>query len=258
MVDGVVEDEVVDGVVVDVVVVELGVAPVVAEVDGVVVVVDGAVVVDVVVVDGGVEPVVVAGADDDGPVIAVDVVDVLDGVVAVDGVVVVLDDVVVVDGVVVVAGVVDVVVVVVVDGLPAAAFLSASLILPQMSCAVSFGSVLLAVASAGLVVDVALLVGGVVAVVDGVAGVVVVAVDEVVGLAVVPVFASSSFSLACSSATSDCFKVSRRASLVLMSSSSLTRDFSSPTSCSRLASDSFVRARSPRAPLLPVPEAGPG
>ena|ERR1700733_15796712 len=44
-----------------------------------------------------------------------------------------------------------------------------------------------------------------------------------------------------------------------MSSSSLTRDFSSPTSCSRLASDSFVRARSPRAPLLlPVPDAGPG
>ena len=206
------------------------------------------------VVDGDVEPVVVAGV---GPVIAVDVVDVLIGAVVVDGVVVLDEVVVVVDGDVVVAGVVDVVVVVV-DGLPAAAFLSASLILPQMSCALTFGGVVLVVVSAGLVVEAALA-GGVVVAVAGVVGVVVVAVEVVVeGLAVVPALASSSFNRACSSATSDCFNVSRRESLVLMSSSSLTRDFSSPTSCSRLASDSLVRARSPRPTLLPVPEAGPG
>src|ERR1700749_2743572 len=44
-----------------------------------------------------------------------------------------------------------------------------------------------------------------------------------------------------------------------MSSSSFTRDFSSPTSCSRLASASFVRCWSPRAVApVPLPDEEPG
>ena len=116
--------------------------------DGVVVavVVDG--VDDVEVVDGVVEPAVVelgvvdVGVVEVGPVIAVEVDEVLGGEVVVDGLVAAGD--------VVVAAGVDVV-----EGLVVDAFLSASLILPQISCAVSFGSVLPAVVSAGFVVDVA-------------------------------------------------------------------------------------------------------
>lgn len=160
---------------------------------------------------GVVELGVVLGVEDDGPVIAVDVVD---GGVVPEGVVVPGDGVV--EGGVVLADVAGVPAVV--DGL---AFLSASLILPQMSCAVSFGSVLAgvspgfvaaAVLAGGVVVDA----GGVavvVAVVVGVlAGVVVVAVAAggVVAVGLAPLLDSSSLSLFCRSAISDCFMVSRR------------------------------------------------
>ena len=68
-----------------------------------------------------------------------------------------------------------------------------------------------------------------------------------------PALSCSSLSFFCSSASSESLRLSRRSFLVLSSSSSLTRDFSSPASCSRLARASFVRASSVFRVASPLP-----
>ncbi len=161
------------------------------------------------------------------------VVDAVEGVVDVpaDGVVVVVLPVV--DGVVDVGDVVPVVEEGVVEDVDVSAGGDA---VPQMSSFETFAASPFAAAPvAGVVVVVA----GVV--VDVVVGVVLVA-GGVAAVVLVPL--CRSFSLRCRSAISESLSVIRRSVLPLVSSSSLTRDLSSPASCSRLVSASFVRASS--------------
>src|SRR5690348_3050367 len=142
----------------------------------------------------------------------------------------------------------------VVPGFAAPGF-SLALISPQMSFAVSFGASLPDAASPGFTAGAS---AGFVSAGLASAGFAGAGATAATAAGLAAAAASSCLSLACNSAISFCLSVNRRLLSPSIFSRSLTRDFSSPTSCSRLASASLVRARSDATCALPVPLAAPG